>query len=150
MMRQILLSPFAAMALGACALVAGEPMSEARAAFESQDIALAERLARNILDGRGDEVEALELLARVHLAKGEGRDAAAILEKLKKKNASPADAVLLEAEALLQMGEPGRARRLLANQDSAECWRLLALAAVADGNTKAAEYLTYLRSVQLR
>ncbi|KLE35496.1 tetratricopeptide repeat protein [Aurantiacibacter luteus] len=136
-MRNLFLAAVAAAGLAACSLVAGDPLDEARAAYDRQDYPAARTGAQAALAQDADGPGALELLARVQVATGQGQAALATLARLDDARALPADANLLRAEALLQTGEVEAARAALTGQRSAEAWRLRALAAARQGDDAA-------------
>ena len=125
--------------LGACSLIASDPMEQAQEAFEAQDYHAAREDVLRALQENGSDPVALELLARIQLAMGLGADVPATLERLETAGGSPADVRLIEAEALLQTGEHALALGVLEGENSAESWRLRALAENMAGNRAAAE-----------
>ncbi|KLI63921.1 tetratricopeptide repeat protein [Aurantiacibacter marinus] len=125
--------------LGACSLIAPDPMEQAREAFEAQDYHAAREEVLRALQVNTSDTAALELLARIQLAMGLGADVPATLERLENAGTLPVDAKLIEAEALLQTGDHALAVAVLEGEDSAESWRLRALAANMAGNVPAAE-----------
>jgi|GEM_PF-978696 len=125
--------------LGACSLIMPDPVEQAQESFAAQDYIAARTDALRALQQDENDAAALELLARVHLAMGQGGDALMALERLQNAGVRLADANLIEAEALLQMGDHELALELLAGEDSAESWRLRALAANLAGDTETAE-----------
>ncbi len=103
--------------------------ADAAKAFAAQDYLGSRDLAQAALREDSGNIEALELLARAQIAVGEGANALGTLNRLKSAGGKPADAALLEAEARLQAGEGNAVSALLEGADSAEAWRLRALAA---------------------
>ncbi len=138
-LTSIALAGLMAVSLGACSLIAPDPMDDAREAYAAQDYHAAREDVMRALEINGSDSAALELLARIQLAMGLGADVPATLDRLESAGALPADAKLLEAEALLQTGEHELAVGVLRGEDSAESWRLRALAANMAGNRAAAE-----------
>lgn len=123
-----------ALSLSACSLLLDDPVDKARAAFEAQDYIAARADVQVILSADPTNAEALELLARIQLAMGEGGDVAATLDRLEQAGGDPQDAALLAAEGLLQSGKSDAALALIGDDASAQGWRLRALAAAAKGN----------------
>lgn len=135
---RVILGMCLAASLAACSLLPSDPMDEAQAAFDAQDYLTAQdhvqiALAQDVASDR-----ALELLARIQLAMGQGKDALATLDRLGQNGTLPADADLLAAEGQLQAGDPVAALELIGNGSAAEAWRLRALAAIAQGDTERA------------
>lgn len=128
--RRIMLPAAAALSLGACSLISGDPLEQAQEAFAAQDYFTARQHVQEALQANGNDAAALAMLARIQLAMGLGGEALATLDRLDATNAAPADAALLRAEALLQTGESAGVPDLLAGDESAESWRLRALAAI--------------------
>ena len=128
-----------AFTLGACSLILPDPMEQAEEAFAAQDYHAARADVMRVLQQREDDPEALDLLARIYLAMGAGADALVILDRLEGAGGSPADTKLIRAEALLQTGEHGSVGEVLEGEESAESWRLRALAANLAGNGEAAK-----------
>ena len=120
--------------LAACDSPASDYRGDAQTAFASQDYFTARDAARQALRDDPKDAAALELLARTQIAMGQGRDALLTLDRLANLKAGPADETLLRAEARLQAGETQAAVALIANDQSAEAWRLRALAASQEGN----------------
>ena len=137
----------AVLALSACNPFADDATQDVRAAFEAQDYPSARDGVAAILEGAPNDATALELMARIALAMGQGGDALAALERLEADGNAPDDAALLRAEGLLQQGDTAAALTLLADQESAEGHRLRALAARQMGNDdRAAEHFAAGRS----
>lgn len=142
-MRRLILPAILAASLGACSLLASEPIDDAQAAFETQDYIAARDLAAAVLETDPQDAAALELMARIQLAMGQGADVLASLNRLEEAGATITDASLLEAEALLQTGDRDAALELLAEAENAdgqgaEHWRLRALAARLDDDAETA------------
>jgi len=125
----LLLASTLLLALAACSSPLSDPTADAAKAFAAQDYLAARDHAQAALREDSGDVEALELLVRSQIAVGEGGNALLTLDRLKAAGGKPADAVLLEAEANLQVGEIDIVLMLLEGVDSAEAWRLRALAA---------------------
>jgi hypothetical protein len=125
--------------LSACDSPLSNPAADAAAAFEAQDYLAARDHAQAALREDSGSAEALELLVRAQIAVGEGANALATLDRLKAAGGAPADAGLLEAEANLQVGETDAVLALLEGDDSAESWRLRALAASLMGDDAGAQ-----------
>ncbi|APE28711.1 TPR repeat protein [Aurantiacibacter gangjinensis] len=115
--------------LAGCSVFDSDPLGDARAAFETQDYMAARDLAAAVLEADASDAPALELMARIHLAMGQGADAIAALDRLEVAGDAPGDTDLLRAEALLQTGETSDALALIEDDQAAEAWRLRALAA---------------------
>lgn len=133
-----IVAPCMAMALAACSAFASDPVDDARAAFETQDYIAAGELAQAALTANAEDADALELLARIQLAMGQGSDVAATLDRLERAGVELADANLLAAEGHLQAGDIEAAQELIGNATSAESWRLRALVAVAQEDVEGA------------
>ena len=134
-----------ALALTAC----GKSPAEQRAAAEQ---ALAEHrfndariaLVAALEDAPGD-AELLGMLAQTHLERGDGEAALAALERLRRAGGGPtAKLDLMEAEAQLLRGQFSAAAALAGKHESAEAYRLRALAAIGTGDLGAAEQLFVL------
>ncbi len=136
---RILLSCILAASLAACSLPGTDPVDEAQAAFEAQDYITAQELAQQALVTDADDTGALELLARIQLAMGQGGDVLATLERLEVLGTQRADLALLEAEGHLQTGDAQQALALVGNDQTAEAWRLRALAAAMQGGVTQAQ-----------
>ena len=124
--------------LAACDSPLTDPAGDAAEAFAAQDYLAARDHAQAALREDGANVAALELLVRAQIAVGEGANALATFERLKAAGGTPVDAALLEAEANLQVGEGDAVLTLLEGDNSAEAWRLRALAASLMGDEAAA------------
>ena len=132
-----------ALALGACSLLQTDPVDEAREAYAAQDYNGARDLALAALQADAGNRDALELLAQIQIAMGLGADAIVTLDRLEETGGGPDDAAVIRAEALLQTGETRDALALLEGKDSAESWRLRALAAAQAGDhARAAQAFT--------
>jgi len=131
---RLLLSCCLAASLSACSLLGSDPVEEAQAAFEAQDYIAAQGLAQQALAADATDAAALELLARVQLAMGQGADVLATLERLHDIDPQHAGLALVEAEGHLQLGDVEAALALIGNDQSAEAWRLRALAAALLGD----------------
>lgn len=118
-----------ALALGGCSLLLPDPLEDAREAYLAQDYLSARDQALVALQADDEDAAALELLTRIQLAMGAGADVPATLDRLEAVGALPPDAAELRAEALLQLGARGDALAMLEGRESAESWRLRALAA---------------------
>ena len=134
--------PAAAMALAflasGCGWILSSPVEQAQAAYEAQDYATARDHTLAALQADENDAEALALLARIQIAMGAGGEALATIERLSRTNSPPVDLSLLKAEVLLQTGEATQALRALEGENSAESWRLRALAHAASGDAAAA------------
>ncbi|WP_161981492.1 tetratricopeptide repeat protein [Aurantiacibacter suaedae] len=130
--------PFAALSmallLAACDAPEAEQKVDAAAAFAEQDYFAARDAAQQALRDNPEDAEALEILARTQIAMGQGGDALLTLDRLANLKASLPDETLLRAEARLQAGDTREALEMLANEQSAEAWRLRALAAGQGGD----------------
>lgn len=123
-----------AVALSACSLLPDEPAEKAQAAFEAQDYLTAHDFVQAALAHEPRNPAALELLARIQLAMGQGGDVAATLDRLERAGGEPQDLPLIAAEGKLQDGDAEAALRLIGEGQSAEAWRLRALAAAMKGD----------------
>ncbi len=123
--------------LVACSVVEADPLEQAEEALAAQDYAGARDHAMAALVENSRDPVALELLARTQLAMGLGGDALATLVRMADAGALPANAHLIEAEARLQLGETAPIAGLLEGDNSAESWRLRALAASLVGDDAA-------------
>lgn len=124
-----------AVTLVGCSPTGDDPLEDAQAAFAAQDhaAALADVQAALARDARNGK--ALELLARIQLAMGQGGAALGTLDRLEETgNVTPGDRALLVAEGHLQTGDAVTALALIDGADSAEAWRLRALAAALQGD----------------
>ncbi|VVT16862.1 tetratricopeptide repeat protein [Erythrobacter sp. EC-HK427] len=136
---RLALAAAATASLAACSLFS-DPVEQAQEAFAAQDYFAARDHVLAALEADGEDVAALELFARIQLAMGLGAEAIATLDRLATANGLPEDGAVLRAEALLQTGEREAALELLEGEESAESWRLRALAAImADDPQGAAE-----------
>jgi len=135
--HHLLLTSALLLALAACDSPLGDPAGDAADAFAAQNYLAARDYAQAALREDGGNAAALELLVRAQIAVGEGANALATLDRLKAAGGTPTDAALLEAEANLQVGEGDAAVRLLEGENSAEAWRLRALAAALMGDEAA-------------
>ena len=118
-----------ALALAGCSSPLSDPLGDARAAMEAQDYLAARDHAQAALREAPEDTAALELLARAQLAMGHGADARATLQRLQGAGGDAGAVKLLLAEAQLQTGDAKAAMTTLGTPDSAEGWRLAALAA---------------------
>ncbi|MDF1833677.1 MAG: tetratricopeptide repeat protein [Alteraurantiacibacter sp. bin_em_oilr2.035] len=125
-------------ALGGCSFMQSDPLAEAQEHFAGQDYVSAQIDVLAALQEDASDPTALELLARIQLAMGRGADANLTLDRLKDAGVLPADAALIEAEALLQSGNHRAALTLLRGREGAESWRLRALAAAMAGDNDGA------------
>ena len=125
--RALLLLALAAGLLSACA---GQGEGDlAREALARQDYAAAREHAGAALKQDPADPVALADLARAQLALGQGADALATLERLRRTGSVPPDMKLLLAEGELQIGGTAAALELAGDPPaSAEGWRLRALA----------------------
>jgi predicted Zn-dependent protease len=134
---RVLLATALAVGLSACSPF-GDPAEEAHAALVAEDYLSARDLALATLEGDATNVAALEVLARALLAMGQGGDAANALQRIADAGGDLPDEALLSAEAQLQLGNPAEALALVGNDQSAEGFRLRALAETMQGNDAAA------------
>jgi len=133
-----ILSCCLALSLTGCSLFESDPLDEAEAAFAAQDYIAAHGSAQAALAQNSEDAEALELMARIQLAMGLGRDVLNTLERLAQTGHAPPDANLLAAEAQLLLGEGEAALEHVGDQTTAEAWRLRALAAIQAGDDETA------------
>lgn len=131
---RIFLAVTAALCLAGCSVFGSDPVDEAQAAFEAQDYVAAQGLAQQALAADAEDAAALELLARIQLAMGLGADVLVTLDRLEGVGAHDADLTLLEAEGHLQTGDAESALALVGSDQTAEAWRLRALAAAMQGD----------------
>lgn len=127
-----------ALSLAGCSLFGSEPMDEAEAAFAAQDYIAAQSHAQAALAQDPEDGDALEMMARIQLVMGLGRDVLNTLARLERVGHAPEDANLIAAEARLLMGEGEAAIELIGQTDTADAWRLRALAAVQAGDDETA------------
>ena len=118
-----------ALSLAACSLPGDDPVDDARAAFDAQDYIAAQGLVQQALAADAEDVAALELMARIQLAMGQGGNVLATLERLEDITPDYAGLALLQAEGHLQAGDVEPALALIGDDQTAEAWRLRALAA---------------------
>ncbi|WP_158610967.1 tetratricopeptide repeat protein [Aurantiacibacter spongiae] len=127
-----------AAALAACSAAQDNHLAAAQDAYAKQDYITAGQQAQAALGDDARNVPALALLARAQIAMGRGEAALATLGRLDRTGERPDDAALLAAEGHLQTGDTAATERLLRGQDSADSWRLRALAADMQGEEAAA------------
>ena len=127
-----------ALAIAGCELPGQREAERAEVAFAEQDYLGARNLALKALNDNSDSSPALIILVRAQLAMGDGAAALANLERLRALDEPPSDIDLLAAEAHLQMGNLLAAKPLLTGSNTAESWRLRALAASLQDDTPAA------------
>ena len=123
-----------ALLLAACDSPVVDHKGDAQAALAGQDYFAARDAAQQALRDNPEDAAALEILARAQLAMGQGGDALLTLDRLAKFGVGPADENLLRAEALLQAGDTSEAVTLIGDNQSADAWRLRALAASQEGD----------------
>jgi len=124
--------------LAGCSSPLADPLGDAQASLENQDYFAARDHAQEALREMPGDAGALTILARAQIAMGEGANAIATLDRLNGKQGAPADFTLLYAEARLQAEQADEALALIAEDKSAEAWRLRALAASREGDYAAA------------
>jgi len=122
------------LALSACDNPLADPMGDAAQAYAKQDYFAARDGALAALRENSDDADALALLARSQIAVGDGENALTTIERLERLPQKPADIKLLRAEASLQVGDVAAMNSMLEGNDSAEAWRMRALAAGLDNN----------------
>lgn len=118
-----------ALSLGACGISPEERMERAEQAFEEHRFSEARLDLGILLQLDENDSQALDLLARIQLAMGQGGAVAATLGRLERTGVDLADANLLAAEGHLQSGNVEAAGDLIGDATSAESWRLSALVA---------------------
>lgn len=122
----------ASLLLTACGQTAPEKFASAQEAFGQSDFVTARlQLISALQDMPGDQAM-LTLLARTQLALGDGEGAASTIARL--DPASTADLPELTAEADILRGQHDDALTTLAERNSADSWRLRALANIGLGN----------------
>ncbi|MEN7537140.1 tetratricopeptide repeat protein [Aurantiacibacter flavus] len=130
--------PFAALTLAlllaACDSPAADHSGDAETAYSEQQYFAARDAAQQALRDNPEDAAALEILARAQIALGLGGDALITLDRLANLGSGPADETMLRAEARLQAGDTREAVALLRDDQSADAWRLRALAAGQDGD----------------
>ena len=124
--------------LSACAGGGTDGAGQAKDALEAQDYLSARDYAVAQLQADPRDPIALYDLARAQIALGEGGDALATLERLRRTGRVPQDMRLLVAEGALQTGDAERALELVGDPVTAEGWRLRALALAQLGRIAAA------------
>ena len=124
--------------LAGCGDTPQERLERAGKAFSRHDYRAAQVDLTAVLQTEPGNPAALELVARAHLAQGDGDGAQAALEKLVKTARKPADLPLLLAEAALLRGKGRLALDGVAARDSAEAHRIRALAQLMLGDVDAA------------
>ncbi|WP_271077794.1 tetratricopeptide repeat protein [Aurantiacibacter sp. MUD61] len=118
--------------------MASQPLEDAREALAQQDYFAAQEHVLAALQDDARDIEALTLLAQIQLAMGQGGDALLTLDRLEEAGAQGDHLTLIRAEAMLQGGQAEEAFALLDGLESAESWRLRALAAAMVGNDEEA------------
>jgi len=123
----------AALALAACSADPETLLSRARTAYGAHDFKAAQLDLAEVLKARPADPAVLLLHARTSLALGDGTGARASLEALP-ASARPADFALLQGEAALLRQNADEALAAVAQDQSAEGWRIRAQAALLRGN----------------
>ena len=118
----------AAMLLAACGLSPEEKRDRALTALEEHRFTDARLDLGSALQDRPDDPQLLLLLARTQLQLGDGEGALATLGRLQSAGRVPADFDLLRAEAELLRGDYDSALEIVDPLESAEAWRMAALA----------------------
>ncbi|WAT18405.1 tetratricopeptide repeat protein [Aurantiacibacter sp. MUD11] len=134
----------AAIGLGSCSFLGSDALTDAQQAFDAQDYIAARDLALAALVDDGDNIEALELLARAQLAMGQGEEVLATIERIRQAGGNPGEQTLIAAEGRLQAGDVTGARELIGDDASAEAWRLRGLLAALE-NDEAGAMEAFLR-----
>lgn len=128
-----------ALMLSACGETSPEErMDRAEQAFAENRFNDARIDLASVLQDDANNREALELLAQTQLQLGQSRDVLSTVERLRDSGGLSPELTLIAAEAHLQLGDTDEVRRMLARDQSAPAWRLLALAATFDGEIEAA------------
>jgi len=133
------LLPFAlALVLAGCAEDPQARLARAEKSFAAHDYRRAAIDIAAALQAEPDNVALLTLAARNHLAQGDGVAAQAALDKLAATGRKPADFALLAGEAALLRGQAKQVLELVEGENSAEGYRLRALAQLALGDDEVA------------
>ncbi|NYH94185.1 tetratricopeptide repeat protein [Novosphingobium marinum] len=128
----------AAVLLTACGVTPEERFERAQAAFEAHRYSEARLDLVTAIKDDPANVQALEMLARTHLALQDPVSAAAVLDRLAATGKLPADAHNLYAETDLMRGQFDKALERVAGDESAEAFRIRALAHVGREDLDAA------------
>ena len=138
MKSRIAFATTAALALSACGADPETLLARARGEFAAHQYKAAQLDLAEVLKARAGDPAALELHARTALALGDGETARASLQKLAPAR-RPADHALLLGEAALLRRDAAAAEQAAAADQSAEAWRVRAMAALLRGDDAAAE-----------
>jgi predicted Zn-dependent protease len=130
----------AALMLAGCGASPEERLDRAEKAYAAHDYSAARIDLGSIVQEAPENARALELLTRTHIALFDPVSANAMLERLGKLGALPKDAPILKGNVDLMLGRYDDALAAVANDASAEGYRVRALAHVGKGETdKAAQ-----------
>lgn len=127
-----------ALLLSGCGKEPGELLAQAKSEYAAHDYRAARSYIVEALKAEPANRDMLLLHARIMLAMGDGSGAGAVLEKLAAKGPRTSEMAELSGEAALLRGKPDAVEAYLAGVSSPEAERLRALAAMAQGDMKAA------------
>ena len=129
----IVLSALTLLPLSGCSADPEALVERAESRLQANNYAAARPDLIAALESRPNNTRLMTMLARAELAYGNGGAALRHIERLRELDALPKDAVLLEAEALVQMQDFGASLAKLEGNDTAEAARIRALALVGLG-----------------
>lgn len=129
-MTRLLAATLSLALMSACQDASTDPAAEARAAAAANRWVDAHRQAGAALRDDPANAELLELRLRAALALGDGEGALAMADRLAAANTDlgPGQLDRLRAEAHIRRGDPAAALTLLANDSTADAYRLRAMA----------------------
>lgn len=126
--------PFAAaLFLAGCAASPEERLARAEKAYGAHDYSAARIDLSSIVQEAPENARALELLARTYIALSDPIAVNGILERLGRLGKLPQDAGVLRGNVDLMMGRYDAAVAAVANDGTAEAWRVRALAHIGKG-----------------
>lgn len=128
-MKRALVLPLL-LALAACSDSPEDLIARAKQEYAAQDFLAARNDLAAALRADPDNRAALVMLARAQLRTGDGEGAQNSIKQLKAAGMKGEELVRMEAEALLILGQTQPALDLIANDQSADAWRLRAAARV--------------------
>ncbi len=114
--------------LAACGLSPEEQAKRGAVSYAAHRFSAARLDLIAALNERPGDLRAAELLARTYLELGDGEAAMAALDRLAERGALPADGAILRGEADLLRGRFNEAIGHVAAEDTADAWRIRALA----------------------
>jgi len=132
--RSLALSCSVAVLLAGCGTSPEASFTEAGKAFAAHRYSQARAGLVNVLQQQPDNVAALDMAARVNLARPDGIGAIAMLDRLERLGKLPRDAAELYGEAELVEGRFDAALRRVEGANSAEAWRIRAMALIGKGD----------------